>query len=247
MLYNFQNLRNFFDITAPARSLLIGDEGDGDGGGGSGDDQPLTKGDVGKMIHTAIADRFRRLDLSAPIKKALDPALEEIRNALKPAPTPEGGDEGGEKATGDPRIDKLMGQLAEERKARLESEDQRKLDKAATLRAEEGKALQSALVEANVRPELIESAASYISNRGLVGRGDEGGIVWNTGDSLDPHVGIGDGVKQWAATDIGKAHVTSRPVKGSGNSGGTVDTKGGKGGEKMTDAELNRAILTGLP
>lgn len=145
-------------------------------------------------------------------------------------------------------IKRLEKQVADEKAARLKSENATKEAEQRRLATEENDLITKALMGAGVKDEThIEAALLLHRGRGRVKRNEEGEVVYVPGKDVDP-LPLAKGISDWAKSDEGKKFM---PPSGAGGSGGrspkAADGSGKSG--KYTDADLSaditKAILGG--
>jgi hypothetical protein len=196
---------------------------------------------ISKTSNAAASAQSTRLSkhLDTKIDKKLGAMKEEILAALAertPAPT-EGED-------GDENIEtkKLQSQLREAT-AKLEAEHTaRKREREAALKKEEETELREALRTSGVSETYLEGAMALLyHSQKRITRDDEGAILFRTNQEWGPEdKPLREAVQEWVNSDEGKHYLPPRPAAGSGNTGGTLNTR--KNVKNMTRQERLAAI-----
>lgn len=180
----------------------------------------LTAEEVNALVNTAIGARLKQFEgaFTKSIGGLLETQLAGLRDQLRPqeqAPAP--GANTGPAAgpgTGNPEMDKRLAQLEAELKShRAIAEKERTAREAAEAKQaaqEQRQLLQNALVEAKIRPEMLDPALKYLGDK--LARDADGGVRWRSDDgSFAP---IADGVKDFLKTPTGMAFLPAKPIRG---------------------------------
>lgn len=244
MLFKFDKLR------APLCSLIASAEDDGDdGGGGGGAPEGLTKAQqdqVQRMLNGALASSRKHTE--SLITSALDGFGSKLDDRLSALVQPKGGEDDGKDGKA-PDLEKHLApykKALQEREAELDAKLKELNDQTAKRRAaEEESALHAALVRAGVRAEAVGPVVDHFFRKGLVERTDDDQIAYKTGDVLNPHVALEDGVAGWIKQESNRWALPARDVAGSGNTGGRPNAGGGQGGDGPTEVDLGNFLLGG--
>lgn len=186
-------------------------DGDTEGQEDEGEDG-LTREGVLRMVNAAVASQLTR-KLGPALKQAMQPLQDQLAGVLeqptsspKPDATDSGPDSKYDAMTN--RIKALEAQVKDEReKQRAADERNRQIRLENSLRTE--------LTKANVRPELLPGAVSVLKAK--VTHGEDGEPVWRADrGGYHEDLSVAAGIEEWAATDVGKAHLSPRTVQGSG-------------------------------
>ena len=218
-----------FALRAPRSNLICSNTGDpGPGGGGGtppgGTGTPPPEDDEAKtsrMINAAVTSQLSR-KLPAMVQQAVTEVVptivSQIRESLQT--TPPGNQGQGDKGNKpDPQVTAMQNQIKQ-------LENQRVADAMNARNSENDSQLRQALTVAGVRPELMAGALATLRGNVHTPVDDKGmpsgpSVYKAQRQGWEEEVSIEAGVKEWAATDQGKAHLAPVQVSGSGNRPGS--------------------------
>lgn len=195
---------------------------------------------VGKMIKQALADNTTAID--AKIKEVADkvkPGDTETETAAEKAKREKDGKFKAKDGEVDPAIARLEQQLADLTKANKASAEKAEKAELAKAKSEEQSAIRDALSANGVPAERQRLALLALEADGRVKRDASGKIIYSAPrkgyeDPLD----LGDGIKEYLATDEGKQFV---PPLGTG---GTGTGAGGNGGQRAGSVKPADLIIS---
>jgi hypothetical protein len=190
------------------------DDDDDDGGGG-GDDAPMTRGEIMKLVNSAVSGQLAR-KLPAAIEAGVAPVLAKL-DEFK-APKPEEG-KGGEDDKGKPdpataALTKKLGDLERQLKER----DDKLAKEADARRASkiEGE-LTRVLTELGVDKHRLRGALAVHKAAALVDDASGNVLYKVKRDGYDEDLDPAAALKEWADTDEGKSYLA--PVGSLGGAG----------------------------
>lgn len=217
----------------------------------------LTADEVNALVNTAIGARLKQFEgaFTKSIGGLLETQLAGLREQLKPqepaaaasgSATP-GAGTGTGTSTGNPEWDKRLAQLEAELKSHRQiAEKERAAREAAEAKQaaqEQRQLLQNALVEAKIRPEMLDPAVKYLGDK--LARDADGGVRWRGEDGV--FAPIADGVRDFLKTPTGMAFLPAKPVRGHELTPGRGNgPSAGNGQPTYSVADLG-ALLAGKP
>jgi hypothetical protein len=197
------------------------DEDDDEDGGD--DEAPLSRGEVAKMINSAVSGQLAR-KLPAAIEAGVSPVLkklEEMGGAGKKPDDEEPEDDDEQptkkgKGKPDPATAKLSKQLNDMQRKLQERDEQLAKEAEARKASKIETTLGQALTELGVDKNRIRGALAIHKSGAIVD--DEGNVVFRVKrDGYDEDLAPADALKEWAGTDEGKSYIA--PTGSSGGAG----------------------------
>lgn len=201
------------------------DDNDDDGGG---DETPLTRGEVAKMINSAVSGQLAR-KLPAAIEAGMSPVLAKL-DELKgggnnKADNDNDEDEDDEqqssnakkgKGKADPAIAKMTKQMSDLQRQLKERDDKLAKEAEARKQSKIESELTRALGELGVDKNRIRGALAI--HKGAAQVDDEGNVLFKVKrDGYDEELAPGEALKEWASTDEGKSYIA--PTGSAGGAG----------------------------
>lgn len=216
----------------PGRKPADDDQDDDEDEGG--DDAPLTRGDLQKMVASTVTGMLGR-KLGPAIESAMKPILERL-----PAPAAKDDDEGdddegdddvddpparGAKGKGkpDPAYAQLLKSNEKIKKQLAEAKEEREKEKRARESATIDTTLTEHLTKLGVDPHRMRGALAV--HRGFASLGEDGRVKYKVQrDGYDEDVAPELGLKEWGDTDEGKSYLAATGA--TGGSGSRAPTVG---------------------
>ena len=225
----FPMIPNPFDPKDFTSSLICssdaGDGGSGQSGGGGAGAGAGTGGLTDEardlIIRTVNASVTSQLSRKLPqaIESGMGPVNEKLDKLISAAPQPPAGGQpptppaGGQSPEMKAMLDRqkvLENQLRAEKDAREAQAEAAKASK-------RDQAVQEVLAKTGVEPLRMRGAMAELGGR-IKMRDDGTPYYWTNERGFDEDLGLEEGVKKWADTDVGKSYLAPKDVAGSGAS-----------------------------